>query len=728
MAIFSLVILQLLATVLADKMSVASSVTPSEKVVKMLKDLHEEVKAEGETETENFEKFTTFCTTGTETKTKAIKEGEDKIEELNSTKISKTADFEQLQDEITEAKNEKEKLEKDKEDSERQFQKDKATFEATDADLDAAIKGLEAATAKLKASASAKAAGFLQFDFLDQSFDLAEAMGFLESPRRKEVTAFLQSKADPWNEKEGEEHNKKEYEFQSSGIVQTLEDLHKEFSDESTKVTTAFTATKASADDFKETTSEAIENKETEIGNKEETASTTKGEADAAEEEMLKTLKILKDDKTYLSELTATCEARTTDYTQRQANRKGEMEALDQATKVMEDTVMDLDSSVNGEMAEAADFLQETSETHLVSAARAVSDNVQTESTELSVEAQAQGRLNLALANEAVSMVARAGSALHSFRMQGLALRMQMGEDPSAAGDTLGFVKNMVQDLINKLLKEAEAESSQKGFCDSEMGKASNQRDRRNREALKLNAKLKGLDNKRTELMEEEELLVKDITKLNEDLSEATEARVKDSTANQKTIKECKEAFVAVKSAIKTLNDFYAKANRMAKKHDKKDLDVKAQKEIRDAAVPEGSYKGKQQQSFSIVTMMEVVRDDFHTTDIETTEEEEKATKEFKKFKMASMEDIAGKTTKKELVQEDFKTTENDLEAKKAELTTTIGLLDDALKTLEDLKPQCVDNVMSYEERVAKRDKEIESLKTAMCALDPEGKEDACKK
>lgn len=357
-----------------------------------------------------------------------------------------------------------------------------------------------------------------------------------------------------------------------------------------------------------------------------------------------------------------------------------------------------------------------------------MSDNVQTESTELSVEAQAQGRLNLALANEAVSMVARAGSALHSFRMQGLALRMQMGEDPSAAGDTLGFVKNMVQDLINKLLKEAEAESSQKGFCDSEMGKASNQRDRRNREALKLNAKLKGLDNKRTELMEEEELLVKDITKLNEDLSEATEARVKDSTANQKTIKECKEAFVAVKSAIKTLNDFYAKANRMAKKHDKKDLDVKAQKEIRDAAVPEGSYKGKQQQSFSIVTMMEVVRDDFHTTDIETTEEEEKATKEFKKFKMASMEDIAGKTTKKELVQEDFKTTENDLEAKKAELTTTIGLLDDALKTLEDLKPQCVDNVMSYEERVAKRDKEIESLKTAMCALDPEGKEDACKK
>ena len=37
----------------------------------------------------------------------------------------------------------------------------------------------------------------------------------------------------------------------------------------------------------------------------------------------------------------------------------------------------------------------------------------------------------------------------------------------------------------------------------------------------------------------------------------------------------------------------------------------------------------------------------------------------------------------------------------KTQLQTTMDLLDGALRTLEDLKPQCVDSTMSYEERKA---------------------------
>jgi len=415
------------------------------------------------------------------------------------------------------------------------------------------------------------------------------------------------------------------------------------------------------------------------------------------------------------------------------------MAALGEATKVMKNTVVDLDRSVNGEMAEApkgliqledslqpaADFLQMEAESvhHAAAEARrAVSEDQQM----LSAEAQARARLNVALANKAVSMVAEAGTSLNSFRLTGLSVRMAAPDD--AAGNTLGFVKDLVQDLINKLIQEAEAESTQKGFCDSEMGEAQTNRDRYNRESMKLNAKLKSLDTKRTELMEEISLLTDDIAKLNSELSDATNLRVTESEKNLKTIAESKEANIAVKAAVKTLNDFYAKANRMASKHDKKAEDVKAQEEIRKASISEGSYAGKQQQSLGIVTLLEVVRDDFHETEIQTSEEEEDATKEFTKFKLASMEDISGKETKKELCEEDLKTTKNDLSSKKSELTRTVGLLDDALSTLEDLKPQCVDNVMSYEERKAKRDAEIESLTTAMCTLDPEGKEAACKK
>ena len=44
-------------------------------------------------------------------------------------------------------------------------------------------------------------------------------------------------------------------------------------------------------------------------------------------------------------------------------------------------------------------------------------------------------------------------------------------------------------------------------------------------------------------------------------------------------------------------------------------------------------------------------------------------------------------------------------------------LLDDSMKQLEDLNPQCIDTGMSYDERVAKREEEIEALKTALDQL-----------
>ena len=46
-------------------------------------------------------------------------------------------------------------------------------------------------------------------------------------------------------------------------------------------------------------------------------------------------------------------------------------------------------------------------------------------------------------------------------------------------------------------------------------------------------------------------------------------------------------------------------------------------------------------------------------------------------------------------------------------LGTRQKMLDDTLKELEDLKPTCVDTGMSYEERVQKREEEIDALKKA---------------
>jgi len=49
------------------------------------------------------------------------------------------------------------------------------------------------------------------------------------------------------------------------------------------------------------------------------------------------------------------------------------------------------------------------------------------------------------------------------------------------------------------------------------------------------------------------------------------------------------------------------------------------------------------------------------------------------------------------------------------------ALLDKSVQEIQELQPACVETGMSYEDRVAKREQEIESLKEALCVLDKEG-------
>merc|ERR1719245_11584 len=83
------------------------------------------------------------------------------------------------------------------------------------------------------------------------------------------------------------------------------------------------------------------------------------------------------------------------------------------------------------------------------------------------------------------------------------------------------------------------------------------------------------------------------------------------------------------------------------------------------------------------------------------------------------------KTTQREDALEKINVAQDSLDSESATLK-------EALQELLKLKPMCVDTGMSYEERVARREDEIESLKKALCILEayaeygPDGLADAC--
>merc|ERR1719171_487007 len=118
--------------------------------------------------------------------------------------------------------------------------------------------------------------------------------------------------------------------------------------------------------------------------------------------------------------------------------------------------------------------------------------------------------------------------------------------------------------------------------------------------------------------------------------------------------------------------------------------------------------------------MIEVIQSDFARLESETTSAEAEAKKEYDEFMSDSSADKAQKTKDIEHKTGKKQNNEQMLQEAKTDLDGTQKELDAALSYYEKLKPSCVDAGESYEERVARREEEIASLKEALSILEGE--------
>jgi len=305
----------------------------------------------------------------------------------------------------------------------------------------------------------------------------------------------------------------------------------------------------------------------------------------------------------------------------------------------------------------------------------------------------------------AIAILMSEGNRLHSFMLTSLAQR--------SAGDPFTKIKGLIQKLIERLLAESAAEATKKGFCDTELGKARKDRDFRREETQDLSADLAGLEAKEDALTEEIKLLTGQLKAETKALKETTADRKSEKEDNLETLRTAKDGLDAVNEALLTLKSFYKQAAKAAF--------VQASPVGEDTSGPgfSGNYKGNQSGSKAVLDLLETISSDFDRT-IRTTEaSEEAAHRDFVEFSQATQASIGSKTTKKELDEQDLKTTKTSLKTKMQDLQTAQNLLDDALQELEELKPTCIDTGMSYSERVAKREEEMKALKRALTILAP---------
>merc|ERR1712204_105554 len=245
------------------------------------------------------------------------------------------------------------------------------------------------------------------------------------------------------------------------------------------------------------------------------------------------------------------------------------------------------------------------------------------------------------------------------------------------------------------------------GWCDTELSTNEQTRKEKTEAVETLHAEIDELQASIAKLTEEIGELSKAIADLVAAIAEATELRQKEKEENELTIKDSQEAQTAVAQALTVLKEFYAKAGE-------------ATALLQKPEIFDSPYKGMQSENGGVVGMLEVIESDFARLEADTKAAEATAQKEYDTFmtdskvdKEAKSTDIEHKTSKKQDQSQALTVKKDDLEGTQKEL-------DAALAYFDKLKPSCVDSGVSFEDRVARREDEIKSLKDALRILNGE--------
>jgi chromosome segregation ATPase len=273
--------------------------------------------------------------------------------------------------------------------------------------------------------------------------------------------------------------------------------------------------------------------------------------------------------------------------------------------------------------------------------------------------------------------------------------------------DPFKKVRKMIKDLITRLQEEAAEEAQHKDWCDTELATNEQTRKEKTEQVEMLHAEIDELEASIAKLTEEITDLIHAIQDLDAAVKKATEIRQAEKAKNTETIADAKEAQDAVAKATAILKEFYAKAGEATA--------LMQQPEVFDSP-----YKGNQAGAGGVLGMLEVIASDFTRLEAETSAAEEAAQKEYDEFMADAETDKTQKTRDIERNTKKKQDHSQSLEEKKKDIDGTSKELTAAIEYYHKLKPDCIDSGVSYEERVARRKEEIESLQEALRILNGE--------
>jgi len=263
-------------------------------------------------------------------------------------------------------------------------------------------------------------------------------------------------------------------------------------------------------------------------------------------------------------------------------------------------------------------------------------------------------------------------------------------------GGPFDKVKGLIESMITRLEKEAAEEADAKAFCDKETSESKAKQAELTAKSDKSQVRIEKATATIAELKQQIKTLQEQMAEMDAAQAEATSLRNKEHEEYLKATKDYKDSAEAVANAIAVLQDYYSSGSF---------VQAKEEPELGGAKTDIAS---------TIMSMLEVAESDFTSLLAEAEASEKEAQTSYDKLveqntitKTANTQEVKGK-------EAGVKSEEAALLNYKEDFATTGKELDAVLSYLDKLKPQCETKVMSYAERVAKREAEIEGLKEAL--------------
>jgi hypothetical protein len=484
------------------------------------------------------------------------------------------------------------------------------------------------------------------------------------------------------------------FENQSGGVVDMIKGLGDKFEQQRDELQKQEMEDKHAFDMIHQDLTDQIESASSDRGEKAAFKAQRETESADASGELADTEATLAEDKKFLADLTTEWEQKSADFQQRQETRAGELEAINKAIEIMSsDDVAGGSQHLPG--------LVQTKSSVSFAQLRSLKGN------------PAQGIAAAFLKDRAIKTNSRMLSLIAE----------------KMAADPFKKITKMIRDMIGKLMEEATEEAEHKGFCDQELATNKLARDTKTDEVAKLKAESDELTASIKQLAGGIADLSEAIMEIDAAVAKATSIRAAEKEKNKATIDDATVAQAAVQQAIAVLKEFYDKAataTALAQQgtpggvinYDKKAIAfLEGRAKVPGAPETFGDQPYTGMSNGGVMGMLEVIESDFARLIEETTASEDESASEYQQFSNDSSQDKAVKSTDMKDKNEEKTKKETRLNAVNKDMKGSKGELDAAMAYFDKLKPSCVDAGTSYEERVAQRKEEIESLKEALNIL-----------